>query len=839
MEHLEQKTKIIYSSHYLKISKYLFLSNGCVKVMVRVYVNGRKVSGEEKKKALKRVSYTGSDSSDSKVYATPEAAKVLQDINHPDAKKVIVSKGKHNISYEAPPTKQVYATPEAATVLKDINHPDAKTVKVSYGKHKIGTEYTPEQYAKYRTYGERSYEMNRKPKPTTQTIKPTNVYTSGSTHYGLKSKDSPYYPETKRDIKAQQERIKQERGYAETYDQAKKTTPKSHVNPYDRYDYSTRTLKPYESPPKTTRWEKANLWVRKNLKTDKVYDTLFDSEYRRSDYKQNVSKEYLEEQKLIKDSVRYARENPLATAAAAVVAYGYTKAGRGVRTIAKSKYVRPIVSKSKKLFWSAGYMPKLTKTKTFQVVAKNFRVNQVGSKAAFTGFYIIPKTVQYGKATTSEQRREVLASVPSELVGFKVGGKLAQKTPVKDAINIGKTKYTQYKNDKIFYGNEKGGTWKPTYSDNVFISRSGYQKVTPVKTGFEPVPKRRILADQKATGKSNPYYTVVRERQLSLGKPSYSSYEPMNEILGSGYVPKWHIKQGKLYGKQTTLDQANPLGKRTLRLMQVKGMREESMKVQSRPFYQRQITEYHDPNPLENVMPKPKSKYTPIKKPFYSKLMDKFAFAEGTRGQFSVTRGATMTRTDTGHTPQTNIKQPKFKSIGRSKSKLKLVTKSKTKVGGFFYDFYDKKEKVFLNNPPNVNINPNINKMGLETPQKIGFYVGQKQSVKLATGLKTDLTTSQITSIYNPNPTIDIEFDGGYDSTPRPPTPKNPPNIIIGGGFLDWPSASYTFGSKAKRKIGKQRKGYTPSAFASGFGIKGKPTKFGIKSGLGLRPIKL
>ena len=35
----------------------------------------------------------------------------------------------------------------------------------------------------------------------------------------------------------------------------------------------------------------------------------------------------------------------------------------------------------------------------------------------------------------------------------------------------------------------------------------------------------------------------------------------------------------------------------------------------------------------------------------------------------------------------------------------------------------------------------------------------------------------------------------------------------------------------------KQKKQYTPSAFSIGFGIKGKSTFAGVKTGLGIRPI--
>jgi len=57
-------------------------------------------------------------------------------------------------------------------------------------------------------------------------------------------------------------------------------------------------------------------------------------------------------------------------------------------------------------------------------------------------------------------------------------------------------------------------------------------------------------------------------------------------------------------------------------------------------------------------------------------------------------------------------------------------------------------------------------------------------------------------------------------------------------GFY-WPKGMGGSGTLISRKSMKQPKAYTPSGFSAAFGIKGKPTKLGIKSGLGLRPIKV
>lgn len=63
------------------------------------------------------------------------------------------------------------------------------------------------------------------------------------------------------------------------------------------------------------------------------------------------------------------------------------------------------------------------------------------------------------------------------------------------------------------------------------------------------------------------------------------------------------------------------------------------------------------------------------------------------------------------------------------------------------------------------------------------------------------------------------------DVPPGVPVPSLPP----AGGVDSW--------ARSFLKKSKQAKGYTPSATALAFGIKGKPSKAGAKSGLGLRPI--
>ena len=64
----------------------------------------------------------------------------------------------------------------------------------------------------------------------------------------------------------------------------------------------------------------------------------------------------------------------------------------------------------------------------------------------------------------------------------------------------------------------------------------------------------------------------------------------------------------------------------------------------------------------------------------------------------------------------------------------------------------------------------------------------------------------------------------GYPGFAFPPMPFLPSG---GGGF-----------GKSRRSFKKQTKAYTPSAFSLVTGFKGKPTPFGIKSGLGARPIR-
>jgi len=71
------------------------------------------------------------------------------------------------------------------------------------------------------------------------------------------------------------------------------------------------------------------------------------------------------------------------------------------------------------------------------------------------------------------------------------------------------------------------------------------------------------------------------------------------------------------------------------------------------------------------------------------------------------------------------------------------------------------------------------------------------------------------------------------EEPPDTPPPFTPPSFPK----LSYPSARFGL-RKPKQTKAKQPRKYTPSGFAAVFEIKGKPTKAGIKTGLGLRPIR-
>lgn len=92
------------------------------------------------------------------------------------------------------------------------------------------------------------------------------------------------------------------------------------------------------------------------------------------------------------------------------------------------------------------------------------------------------------------------------------------------------------------------------------------------------------------------------------------------------------------------------------------------------------------------------------------------------------------------------------------------------------------------------------------------------------------LRTSQITQTLVRTPRFDVPFS---PTTPRTPPIITPPST---GGLLGRSSGGA--GSRS-RSLFKQSKGYTPSLFAIGLGIKGKrPGKQALRSGISIRPIE-
>jgi len=158
-------------------------------------------------------------------------------------------------------------------------------------------------------------------------------------------------------------------------------------------------------------------------------------------------------------------------------------------------------------------------------------------------------------------------------------------------------------------------------------------------------------------------------------------------------------------------------------------------------------------------------------------------------------------------------KTPKFKSITRVDPKTETIIKTSP----------ISKTSSIQRVSPILDLSPaQTTKISQTQKQK------QQQRQKL-TPITTTITTPTTPTILTP-PTTNPPF------TPpvAPPTFIPPPPT-----FEYFPKMSLGLGKSYSRKKVKQPKEYTPSAFAAGFKIKGKSTKLGIKSGLGLRPIKI
>lgn len=110
---------------------------------------------------------------------------------------------------------------------------------------------------------------------------------------------------------------------------------------------------------------------------------------------------------------------------------------------------------------------------------------------------------------------------------------------------------------------------------------------------------------------------------------------------------------------------------------------------------------------------------------------------------------------------------------------------------------------------------------------------------KIETTAKTTPETSSKTDFkyFVDTPTTPAPLLTVPPSTPFIPPLLTPPFIEIPPlPRLDYPGGA-DYGFMRLPKKGRQRKGYTPSATAAAFGITGKFSKSGSKTGLGLRPI--
>lgn len=106
----------------------------------------------------------------------------------------------------------------------------------------------------------------------------------------------------------------------------------------------------------------------------------------------------------------------------------------------------------------------------------------------------------------------------------------------------------------------------------------------------------------------------------------------------------------------------------------------------------------------------------------------------------------------------------------------------------------------------------------------------------------TDQKTDQITDIIQSTDIIQETDQVTITGKPPPPPPPNiiidviPPPPVRPPVFPTLPQGFFGSAKRSRQKT-RQPKGYTPTLFSLSKGITGKATKFGIESGLGIRPL--
>ena len=747
-----------------------------------------------------------------------------------------ISQGSSSTKPTTDTNSKVYATPEAATVLKENYPNEAKKVTVSYGKYKTSQELTTQQYKNYQRYEDKSkfYEKERMVQPQTQTIQPTNVYSSGNVNYGIKKKSSGYYEKTKQQIKAKQEKLKRERGYAETYDAARmmqpkfKTTekPRGKAVPTYAVNPTTRTLEPTIGY-KSTNTSKLRPWER-----DKVI-------YKGKEGKP-VLNPFSSRRMVVKDKqgnyVKVTGGAPLGV----VLLGGPRNPSRAVDVSKTTKFTQ-IGSNKYVEFVRAPFSAAKT-VKPAQLLTMDTGLLKITTPER--AYASSPVTVTRGKnfvsvtregVTTTQLNKGAKTTVikntaksdlqyKTTIFSSKTG--LPQKTIKEIGLkntnrfslvseNLGRT--VSKSKDYIITDNKLTESARRVSSQSKVIqTKTPFTKTTISQDTISTVQKTRIAtASAKVTRNKDTFFALNKDQVVT------STGQIQNYIKSDQPILK--------FGKSKPPKDSNILvGEKTLKTGS------GSIVAQRREFTR-------EPRLFSSIS----TKQGQIS---YIRINKQSRVIKGKKGQFSLTSSKQTNTINVGERFSLS-KKNRFKPI--NENFLQATGRTNKNIDMFGASFGGNKlisgqrPIVSTNNEKkNVFYNSNFEGSNFQNRQDSFNFVGNKPFTSSASKfiVKTDtitspiITTQTITTPTTTNPSYNFNPSINF---PNKPTGGKPPKPPVGGFFFDWPSASYTPGTGVSKKTRKQPKGYTPSAYAAGFNIKGKASKIGIKSGLGLRPIKI
>ena len=202
-----------------------------------------------------------------------------------------------------------------------------------------------------------------------------------------------------------------------------------------------------------------------------------------------------------------------------------------------------------------------------------------------------------------------------------------------------------------------------------------------------------------------------------------------------------------------------------------------------------------------------------------------------------ITRGVTTPST---MTKQASFKPPKSQFRIEGFSIHKVVGLSTKPVSTFAPVSIFSRTKT---RTPILTTRTRVNEIVSTTPitSSSQVYTPISETKPITISKPKPITTTKAITVTKTITTPTTQFyptSYNFITTPITPVPPPPPPPPGGLGFW-WPSGVGGSRTIIKRKSMKQPKAYTPSGFSAAFGIKGKSSKIGVLSGLGIRPIKI